>query len=86
MAMEKAPTIEFIPDTGKIQRENIQNQPNISGSVDEEKFDSISSMADLKEKAPEMYQAMMQNIGLKICRDTQRHQKRFKQILRKNRE
>ncbi|WP_166156414.1 hypothetical protein [Neochlamydia sp. AcF84] len=50
-----------------------------------ERFATISSMSDLKEKAPEMHKAMMQGLAMNICNSMQKHQQRFKEILRKGR-
>lgn len=50
-----------------------------------ERFATISSMSDLKEKAPEMHKAMMQGLAMNICNGMQKHQQRFKEILRKGR-
>lgn len=46
---------------------------------------SVSSMADLKEKSPEVYNAMMQGVAMKICNEMKSHQDRIKKIMRENR-
>lgn len=42
--------------------------------------DSVSSMAELKEKAPEIYKAMMQGIAMNICFAIERQQSRLKKM------
>lgn len=44
---------------------------------------SFNSMADLKDKYPELYNRMMQGIAINICRDMQRAQTRLKQEMRR---
>lgn len=41
---------------------------------------TVSSMADLKEQAPEVYKAMMQGIAMNICRDMEHHQARLHKL------
>lgn len=60
--------------------------PTITGVAEDGKFDSISTLADLKEKAPDLFRAMMQGIAMNICNDMQKHQKRFRDILKKARQ
>lgn len=43
---------------------------------------SVSSLADLKKKAPQVYNMMMEGIALNICNDMQHHQDRLKQMMR----
>lgn len=43
---------------------------------------SISSMADLKEKAPDVYNAMMQGIAMTICNEMKHHQDKLKEMQR----
>ncbi len=40
----------------------------------------VSSMADLKEKAPEVYKAMCEGIAMHICNEMKDHQARIKKI------
>lgn len=40
----------------------------------------INSMADLKRKAPKLYNSMMQGIAMNICNEMQRHQSRLKSL------
>lgn len=47
---------------------------------------TVGSLAELREKSPEVYQAMMQGLAMKICNSMQKHQARYKEILRKGRE
>ena len=42
----------------------------------------ISSLAELKKKAPDVYNQMMQGIGMEICREMQAHQERLKKLMR----
>lgn len=42
----------------------------------------ISSLADLKKKAPKVYNMMMQSIGMGICREMEHHQARLKKLMR----
>lgn len=43
---------------------------------------SIHSMADLRKKAPKLYQMMLQGIGMSIVGEMQRHQARLKRLMR----
>lgn len=43
---------------------------------------TIGTMAELKEKAPEVYNAMLQGIGMSICNEMKDHQDRIKKIMR----
>lgn len=42
----------------------------------------LNSLADLKKKAPELYEKMMQGIAMSVCRDMQHHQERLKKMMR----
>ena len=42
----------------------------------------ISSLSDLKAKAPEVWQKMLEGIGMKICNEMREHQDRLKKIRR----
>lgn len=42
----------------------------------------IGSMSDLKDKAPELYKAMMQGLATNICNDMKDHQERLKEMQR----
>lgn len=41
---------------------------------------TVSSIADLKEQAPDVYKAMMQGIAMNICRDMEHHQNRLHKL------
>ena len=41
---------------------------------------SVSTMGDLREQSPEVYQAMLQGIGMQICRRMEDGQQRIKKI------
>ncbi len=87
MAAEKAPVVNLpVTKTEMTNVDSPNGNPIISGLPEGEAFDSVRNMADLKEKAPEVYQAMMQGIGMNICREMQKHQKRFREILKKARD
>ena len=43
---------------------------------------AVSTMADLKEKAPEVYKAMMEGIAMHIVNEMKDHQTRLKEIQR----
>lgn len=43
---------------------------------------TIASLADLKKKAPAVYNQMMVGIGLEICNEMKAHQDRLKQLMR----
>ncbi len=77
--------IGFVPLNEKIENQTV-NLSTPTGEVEEGRFDSVSSMADLKEKSPKVYNAMMQGIAINICREMQDHQRRLKKITRKARE
>lgn len=62
------------------------SQPIGSPPGANEKFSSVSNMNELKERAPDLYKAMMQGLAMNICNEMQKHQKRFKEILRKARQ
>lgn len=47
---------------------------------------TVSSLADLKKKAPKVYNAMLQGIGMNICSEMQHHQERLKKMMQKARE
>lgn len=47
---------------------------------------TVSSVADLKKKAPEVYNAMLQGIAIHICQEMQHHQSRLKQLMREGRQ
>lgn len=42
----------------------------------------ISSMADLKEKAPELYKAMMEGLAMNIVNEMRQHQEKLKEMQR----
>lgn len=42
----------------------------------------ISSLADLKTKAPEVWQKMLEGIGMKICNEMRHHDERIKKLRR----
>lgn len=46
------------------------------------KMSSLRSLGDLKKKAPEVYNAMMQSLAWGICGEMQKHQKRLKELIR----
>lgn len=41
---------------------------------------TINSMADLKNKAPEVYQKMLESIAMKICNEMRHHQENIKKM------
>ena len=43
---------------------------------------TISSMDDLKKKAPKLYNTMLQGIAMSICQDMEHHQDRLKKLMR----
>lgn len=47
---------------------------------------TIKSMADLKKKAPKVYQMMMEGIAMNICNEMQHSQERLKKMMREARE
>ncbi len=56
-----------------------------SGSSNYSTSTSINSMEDLKNKAPEVYQKMLESIAMKICNEMKHHQERIKEILQEAR-
>lgn len=40
----------------------------------------IASLADLKEKAPDLYKAMLEGVGMKIVNEMKDHQQRIKEL------
>lgn len=45
----------------------------------------VSSLAELKEKAPKVYEQMMVGIAMQICRKMEKSQARLKRIMREYR-
>lgn len=59
------------------------------GSVKEAGYDSktrISSLADLKEKAPKVWEAMLLSIAQTICMNMDRANDRLKKLMREGRQ
>ncbi len=54
-----------------------------SGKADS--FTQVNSMSDLKNKAPEVYQKMMEGIAMKICNEMKASQERIKDMNREAR-
>ena len=48
-------------------------------------FTQVSSLEDLKNKAPEVYQKMMEGIAMKICNEMRSSQDRIKEMNREAR-
>lgn len=42
----------------------------------------IDSLADLKKKAPKLYNKMLEGIGMQICGEMREHQDRLKRLMR----
>jgi hypothetical protein len=42
----------------------------------------VKSLEDLKRKSPEVYQKMMEGIGMNICNEMKAHQDRLKKLMR----
>jgi hypothetical protein len=84
MVAQQAEPISSV-SKGKIEGAETPAVNQISGSVEDGDFESIGSMAEFKEKAPEVHQLMMQGIGMNICREMQKHQKHLKEIMKKAR-
>ena len=55
-------------------------QSNGGGKADSNT--KISSLADLKSKAPEVWQKMLEGIGMKICNEMRHHDDRIKKLRR----
>lgn len=45
----------------------------------------FNSMEDLKNSEPELYQKMMESIGMKICNQMRQHQAHLKEMMREAR-
>lgn len=43
---------------------------------------TISSLDQLKKKAPKLYKQMLEGIAMNICRDMKDHQERLKKLMR----
>ncbi len=84
--VEKVETPHLIPLVEKVPTDAGIGNEAIAGMAEEGNFESVSSMADFKEKAPDVYRAMMMGIGMKITDEMRKHQRRFREILRKNRD
>lgn len=46
----------------------------------------VKNMAELQEKAPQVYRAMIEGIAQRIIADINRHSKRFKEAVRRGRQ
>jgi len=47
---------------------------------------TISSMTELKERAPEVYDKMLEGIAMTIIKGMRQHMERMKKLMRKSRE
>lgn len=66
------------------QTETASNQSQApAGTADS--FTTVNSMSDLKNKAPEVYQKMMEGIAMKICNEMKSSQDRIKEMNREAR-
>lgn len=77
-----------------VQQQPIAIQPNaanattagaIASSQNSGQADSntkIGTMEDLKKKAPELYQKMLEGIAMQICNSMKDHQTRLKKMIR----
>lgn len=45
---------------------------------------AFNSIGELREKAPQLYQKILECLALDICREMQHHQERMKRIMREN--
>jgi molybdopterin converting factor small subunit len=45
----------------------------------------VSNIAELREKAPEFYQQLLENLAQRIVRDVNRHHNRLKEAIRRGR-
>ena len=55
---------------------------NASKDMKETTFTKVSSLAELKEKAPEVYEKMMQGIAQNIISEMRERQERLKKLMR----
>jgi hypothetical protein len=53
-----------------------------TGSPDVDSNTVITSLDDLRQKAPKVYNAMMQGIAMQICNQMEHAQQRLKQMMR----
>ncbi len=63
------------PTTAAAAVSSNTNQSQLSSNT------TVSSMADLKRKAPQVYQKMMEGIAMDICNQMQHHQERLKEMM-----
>lgn len=86
MSAEKAEAIVPVSTREVADAGDARRTPTATGSAEDGAFDTVSTMADLKERAPEVYRVMMQGIGMNICSEMRKHQRRFKEIMKKARD
>ena len=46
----------------------------------------IRNIADLKSKAPDLWNKMLESLGMKICNEMRHHQERLKKLQREGRQ
>jgi hypothetical protein len=65
---------------------NVQSQTgsNHSGSGKITAATKITSVEDLRKKAPQVYNQMLIGIGTNVCKDMEHSQQRIKEIMRKD--
>lgn len=57
-------------------------QPGAPNSSEVNSSTTITSLEELKSKAPEVWQKMLEGIGMNICNEMRRHEDRIKELRR----
>lgn len=83
---ERVEAPHYVAPKENIQSPNIVNGDILTSVAQDENFESFRNMSELREKAPEFYHELLKFTGMKICDDMKKHQKRMREIMRKNRE
>lgn len=74
-------------DTPAVQgAPNVTGQPTANPEGDFTAATTISSMNDLRQKAPKIYNAMLQGLATNMVNEMKDHQARIKEMNRKARE
>jgi hypothetical protein len=72
------PTAETVSKDGVTQAGAVQSNAGEKATSSTK----IRTLADLKSKAPEIWQKMLESLGMKICNEMRQHQERLKKLMR----
>lgn len=71
--------------TSSVAADQVSAAGSVSSNTNQKELkmsDTISSLAELREKAPEVYNQMLQGIAMNICGQMKHQQERLKQVIR----